>query len=258
MSLIHATAVIDPSAQLGVGVSVGAYAIIGADVHIGDGCVIGPHAVILGPTRMGRENRVWQFASIGDAPQDLKYRGERTSLEIGDRNQFRECCTVSRGTSTGDAVTRIGSDNLFMAYTHVAHDCVVGSHCVMANYAGLAGHVELDDWVILGGYAGVHQFCKVGAHAFLANNATETRDVPPFLMVAGTPAVPKGINLEGLKRRGFTLAQVSAVKAAYKALYRSGLKLNEATDELKQLAVTEHVVQAFVDFLPRVTRSLVR
>jgi UDP-N-acetylglucosamine acyltransferase len=258
MSLVHATAIIDPSAQLGVGVSVGAYAIIGADVQIGDGCVIGPHAVILGPTRMGRDNRVWQFASIGDAPQDLKYRGERTSLEIGDRNQFRECCTVSRGTATGDAVTRIGSDNLFMAYTHVAHDCIVGSHCVMANYAGLAGHVELDDWVILGGYSGVHQFCKVGAHAFLANNATTTRDVPPFVMVAGAPAVPKGINLEGLKRRGFTAAQISAVKAAYKTLYRSGLKLNEAAEELNRLTVTEPVVQAFVDFLPRVTRSLVR
>ncbi len=145
-----------------------------------------------------------------------------------------------------------------MAYTHVAHDCVVGSHCVMANYAGLAGHVELDDWVILGGYAGVHQFCKVGQHSFLANNATATRDVPPFVMVAGAPAEPKGINLEGLKRRGFTPSQVSAVKSAYKTLYRSGLKLNEAAEELRRLAAEEPVVQAFVDFLPRVTRSLVR
>jgi UDP-N-acetylglucosamine acyltransferase len=255
---IHPSAIVDASARIGADVVIGPYSVIGADVEIGDGCRIGPHVVIQGPTRLGRENRVWQFASIGDAPQDLKYRGERTTLEIGDRNQFRECCTVSRGTVTGHNTTRIGHDNLFMAYTHVAHDCIVGSHCVLANYSGLAGHVEIDDWVILGGYSGVHQFCKIGAHAFLANNSTTTRDVPPYVMAAGAPAEPKGINAEGLKRRGFTAEDVAAIKTAYKTLYRSGLKLQEATAALESLAAEAPAVKALVEFLPRVTRSLVR
>lgn len=258
MGRIHPTAIIDPSAELADDVTVGPYAVIGADVTVGAGTRIAAHAMVVGPTTLGRDNRVWQFASIGDDPQDLKYRGERTTLEIGDRNQFRECCTVSRGTASGHGTTRIGSDNLFMAYAHVAHDCIVGNHCVLANYAGLAGHVEVDDWVILGGYSGVHQFCKIGQHAFLANNATATRDVPPYLMVSGAPAVPKGINSEGLKRRGFSADDVTAIKGAYKVLYRSGLKLQEATDELERRARVTPVLQAFVDFLPRATRSLVR
>ncbi len=207
---------------------------------------------------MGAGNEVWQFASIGDIPQDKKYGGEQTLLEIGDRNRFRECCTVNRGTVTGSGITRIGSDNLFMAYAHVAHDCIVADHCVLANCATLAGHVELDDWVILGGFAGVHQFCKIGAHAFLANNAAATRDVPPFVMVAGAPAEPKGINAEGLKRRGFEAAAIANIKAAYKVLYRSGLKLAEASAELARLAAAQPEIRPLVDFLPRVTRSLVR
>ena len=258
VTAIHPTAIVDPKASLDSSVTVGAYSLIGAGVEIGAGSVIGPHAVILGPTRMGRDNRVFQFASIGDIPQDKKFSGEESRLEIGDRNVFRECCTVNRGTVTGALVTRIGHDNLFMAYTHVAHDCIVGSHCIMANYATLAGHVELDDWAILGGYAGVHQFCKIGAHAFLANNAAATRDVPPYVMAAGAPAEPKGINSEGLKRRGFDAESIARVKNAYKVLYRSGLKLNEATEQLQALVASEPEVKLLVDFLPRVTRSLIR
>ena len=258
MANVDPHAVVSPRAELADDVTVGAFAVIGADVRLGPGCRIGPHAVVLGPTTMGRDNQVWQFASVGDAPQDKKYRGEPTRLEIGDRNLFRECCTVNRGTASGHGVTRIGSDNLFMAYTHIAHDSIVGNHCVLANYATLAGHVELDDWVIMAGYSGVHQFCKVGAHAFLANNAAVTRDVPPFLMVAGAPAEPKGINAEGLKRRGFAAAEIAHIKAAYRVLYRSGLKLAQATVELRRLAQLQPELQPFLDFLPRVTRSLIR
>ncbi len=258
MTQVHPTAIIDPQATLAPDVVVGAYSVIEGEVRIGAGTRIGPHVVIKGPTRIGAENHIFQFASIGDDPQDKKYQGERTELIIGDRNVFRETCTVNRGTVAGGGVTRIGDDNLFMAYTHVAHDCVVASHCILANYSGLAGHVELDDWVILGGYSGVHQFCKIGAHAFLANNATATRDVPPFVMVAGAPAEPKGINSEGLKRRGFSAEDLAAVKAAYKVLYRSGLKLSEATTELVVLAESCAALQPLIDFLPRVTRSLVR
>ncbi|MEI6458540.1 MAG: acyl-ACP--UDP-N-acetylglucosamine O-acyltransferase [Pseudomonadota bacterium] len=258
MAAIHSTAIVDPKATLADDVTVGAYSIIGAGVEIGAGTVIGPHAVVLGPTRIGRGNHIFQFASIGDVPQDKKYDGEDSRLEIGDHNVFRECCTVNRGTVTGALVTRIGSDNLFMAYTHVAHDCIVGSHCIMANYATLAGHVELDDWAILGGYAGVHQFCKIGAHAFLANNSAATRDVPPYVMAAGAPAEPKGINAEGLKRRGFDAQAITRIKNAYRVLYRTGLKLAEATEQLHLLATTQPEVQLLVEFLPRVTRSLIR
>lgn len=258
MATIHPTAIVDPSAELAAGVTVGPYAIIGAGVVIGEGTRIATHAVVLGPTRLGRDNHVFQFASVGDVPQDKKFAGERTFLEIGDRNVFRECCTVSRGTVTGAGVTRIGNDNLFMAYTHVGHDCIVGDHCIFANYATLAGHVEIDDHVILGGYAGVHQFCKIGTHAFLANNSAATRDVPPFVMAAGTPAEPKGINAEGLRRRGFDAGQLANIKSAYKVLYRSGLKLGEATLELGRRVAEQPEIAPLVAFLPRVTRSLIR
>lgn len=258
MASIHPTAIVDASAELEATVTVGPYAVIGPRVVMGPGCRVGPHAVVLGPTRMGAGNEIWQFASIGDIPQDKKYGGEETFLEIGDRNRFRECATVNRGTVTGAGATRIGSDNLFMAYTHVAHDCIVGSHCVLANYAGLAGHVEIDDHVIFGGYAGAHQFCKIGAHAFLANNAVATRDVPPYVMLAGSPGEPKGVNVEGLRRRGFTAEQIANIKGAYRVLYRSGLKLAEAAAELERLAAAQPEVRAFVEFLPRATRSLAR
>lgn len=255
---IDPRAVIAPSAQLAEGVEVGPFAVIGEGVEIGEGSIIGPHAVINGPTRIGRECRVFQFASIGDAPQDKKYRGEPTRLEIGDRNTFRECCTVNRGTVGGHGITRIGSDNLFMAYSHVAHDCVIGDHCVFSNSVALAGHVEVADWVIMSGFAGVHQFCKVGAHAFLANNTAVTRDVPPYLLVAGTPAEPKGINSEGLKRRGFTPEQIANIKQAYRVLYRDGLKLEEASETLERLAADQPELRLFTAFLPTVTRSIVR
>ena len=256
--MIDARAIVSPKARVAAGVEVGPYTIVGDDVEIGEGTWVGPHAVINGPTTIGRDCRIHQFASIGDAPQDKKYRGEPTRLEVGDRNVFREFCTINRGTVGGHGVTRIGDDNRFMAYAHVAHDCVVGNKCVMANYSVLAGHVEIGDWVILAGYAGIHQFCKVGAHAFLGNNAAVTRDVPPFLLVSGSPAEPKGINSEGLKRRDFNAEQIANIKNAYRVLYRSGLKLAEAAEKLQEMARTQPEVQPFVDFLPRVTRSIVR
>jgi UDP-N-acetylglucosamine acyltransferase len=256
--MIDPRAIVAPTARIAPGVEVGPYTVIGDQVEIGEGTWVGPHAVINGPTSIGRDCKIYQFASIGDAPQDKKYKGEPTRLEVGDRNVFREFCTINRGTTSGHGVTRIGDDNLFMAYAHVAHDCVVGDQCVMANYSVLAGHVEIGDWVILAGYAGVHQFCKVGAHAFLGNNAAVTRDVPPYLLVSGSPAEPKGINSEGLKRRDFTPEQIANIKGAYRVLYRSGLKLAEAADKLQELAQTQAEVQPFVDFLARATRSIVR
>ena len=258
MARIHPTAIVASGATLAADVEVGPYSIIEDEVSLGAGCRVGPHVVLKGPTKLGRNNRISQFASLGDDPQDKKYHGERSYLEIGDGNVFRECATVHRGTEAGSGVTRIGNDNLFMAYTHVAHDCIVGSHCILANYSGLAGHVEVDDWVILGGYSGVHQFCKIGAHAFLANNATATRDVPPFVMAAGAPAEPKGINVEGLKRRGFDAERIAAVKAGYKILYRSGFKLAEASAELERRLPQMPELKAYLEFLPRSTRSLIR
>jgi UDP-N-acetylglucosamine acyltransferase len=256
--MIDPRAIISPKAQIDTGVTIGPFSIIGDGVTIGAGTIIGPHVVVNGPTTLGRDNHVFQFASIGEAPQDKKYKGEPTQLIIGDRNVFREACTMHRGTATGHGITRIGDDNLFMAYSHVAHDCVVGNKCILSNCVALAGHVELDDWVICSGYAAVHQFCKVGAHAFLANNAAVTRDVPPYLMVAGTPADPVTINAEGLKRRGFTPEQIANLKNAYRVLYRQGLKFAEAEVELKRLGATQPEVQLMVDFFPRVTRSLIR
>ena len=256
--MIDPRALIAPDAVLGEGVEVGPYSIIGAGVRIGAGSWIGPHAVIVGPTTLGRDNKVFQFASVGDAPQDKKYRGEPTRLEVGDRNVFREFCSVNRGTAGGRGVTKIGDDNLFMAYSHVAHDCIVGSNCVMSNCTALAGHVELGDWVILSGYAGIHQFCKVGAHSFLANNAAVTRDVPPFMLVAGTPAEPKGVNSEGLKRRGFSPDQIASIRNAYRLLYRSGLKLATAIEQLRALAVNQPELLPFVQFLAVSERGIVR
>jgi UDP-N-acetylglucosamine acyltransferase len=257
-TVIHPTAIVSPKAELADDVTVGAYTVIEDGVKVGKGTWIGPHAVIKGPTTIGEGNKIFQFASIGDAPQDLKYKGEPTRLEIGDRNVFREFTTMNRGTVGGGGLTVIGSDNLFMAFTHVAHDCRVGNRIVMANYATLAGHVELGDWVIMGGYSGTHQFTKVGAHAFIGNNAAVTRDVPPYVMVVGTPAVPHSINSEGLKRRGFTPEQIRNLKNAYRVLYRSDMKLADAVAELRKRAETQPELQIFVDFIGESTRSLVR
>ena len=256
--MIDARAVVSPQAELAPDVSVGPFSVIGPQVRIGPRSVIGPHAVINGPTTLGADNRVFQFASIGDAPQDKKYRGEPTLLEIGDRNVFRECCTINRGTAGDKGVTRIGDDNLFMAYSHVAHDCVIGANTVFANCASLGGHVEIGDWVILGGLTAVHQFTKIGAHAFLGGGSILSRDVPPYVMVAGNPAVPHSINSEGLKRRGFTEEQVRNVREAYRILYRLELRLAEALTQLEPLAAANPEVRAFVDFIHGSTRSLVR
>src|SRR5882757_2040307 len=256
--MIDSRAVVSPQAQLASDVQVGPFTVIGPQVEIGAGTWIGPHAVINGPTRIGRDNKVFQFASLGDAPQDKKYKGEPTRLEIGDRNVFRESCTVNRGTTHDQGVTRIGDDNLFMAYSHVAHDCQVGSKTVFANCAALGGHVEIGDWVILGGLTAVHQFVKVGAHAFLAGGAIVQRDVPPYVMVAGNPAQPHMVNAQGLKRRGFDEEQVRNIRNAYRVLYRSDLKLADALEKLQPLADTRSEIKAFVDFIRHSTRSLVR
>src|SRR5262245_21040108 len=230
---IHPTALIAPDAKIASDVDIGAYSVVGPGVTIGAGSWVGPHVVIEGPTTIGRENRIFQFASIGAAPQDLKYKGEPTRLEIGARNVFRENCTINRGTTKDQLVTRIGDDNLFMCGAHVGHDSVIGSRCVFANYAILGGHVEVGDYVHFGGFSGVHQFCKIGAHAFIANNAAVTRDVPPFIMAVGRPAEPHSINAEGLKRRGFTPQQIRNLRNAYRTLFRSKLKLSTAMAELK-------------------------
>jgi UDP-N-acetylglucosamine acyltransferase len=257
-AVVHATAIVSPDAVLAEGVEVGPYSVIGAGVTIGRGTRIGPHVVIEGETRIGEENRIFQFASVGADPQDKKYRGEASRLEIGDRNVIRECVTIHRGTVQDRGVTRIGDDNLLMAYVHVAHDCVIGSHCVLANNATLAGHVHIDDWAIMGGLSAVHQFGKVGAHAFIANNAAVTRDVPPYVMAVGQPADAHSINAEGLKRRGFTPAQIRNIRAAFRTLYRSGLKLAEATAELERLAKDQPEILPLVEFLPTATRGIVR
>ena len=256
--MIDARAIVSGEAELAADVSVGPFSIIGPQVQIGPRTEVGPHVVINGPTTIGAGNRIFQFASIGDAPQDKKYQGEPTRLQIGDRNVFRESCTMNRGTAHDQGVTRIGSDNLFMAYAHVAHDCVVGSHTVFANCAALGGHVEIGDWAILGGLTAVHQFTKIGAHAFLGGGAIVTRDVPPYVMVAGNPAVPHAVNSEGLKRRGFTEEHVRNIREAYRILYRSDLKLSEALEKMQLLAAKQPEVRVFVDFIGTSTRSIVR
>jgi UDP-N-acetylglucosamine acyltransferase len=256
--MIDARAVVSPQADIAEGVEIGPYSIIGAGVSIGAGTWVGPHVVINGPTRIGRDNKIYQFASLGDAPQDKKYKGEPTRLEIGDRNIFRESVTVNRGTVTGNSVTIVGNDNLLMANSHVAHDCTLGDQIVLANCASLGGHVELGNWVIMGGLSAVHQFTKVGDHAFLAHNTMVTRDVPPYVMAVGRPAVPHSVNSEGLKRRGFTAEQILNIRRAYKLLYRSGLKLDDALEQLEQAAAAQAEIRPFVDFIKRSSRSLVR
>jgi UDP-N-acetylglucosamine acyltransferase len=256
--VIDPRAVIAPSAELAADVSVGPYSIIGSGVQIGPRTVIGPHAVINGPTIIGADNRIFQFASLGDEPQDKKHQGESTRLEIGDHNVFRESCTINRGTARDKGVTRVGNDNLFMAFSHVAHDCVIGNQTVFANCASLGGHVEIGDWAILGGLTAIHQFSRIGAHAFLGGGSIVSRDVPPYVMVAGNPAVPHAVNVEGLKRRGFSEDQIKNIREAYRILYRSELKLADAVARLAPLVPTQPELRIFVDFIQSSTRSLVR
>ena len=255
---VHPTAIIEPSVRLADDVSIGPYSVIGAEVEIGAGCSVGSHTTIEGPTRIGRDNHINSHAAIGGDPQDKKYRGERSELVIGDGNTIREFVTISRGTADGGGVTRIGDDNWIMAYVHIAHDCVVGNHTILANNATLAGHVELGDHVVLGGFSGVHQFCKIGAHAFAAMFAAINRDVPPFVYAAGQFAVPRGVNAEGLKRRGFSTERITAIKRAYRTLYMSGNTLKEARAELEDQANHSEDVRALVDFMDRSERALVR
>lgn len=258
MSRIHPTAIVDPGAELAGDVQVGPYSVIGPDVKIGPGSVIGPHVVIRGPTTLGQGNRIYQFASVGDDPQDKKYAGEATRLEIGDHNTIREFCTINRGTAQDSGVTRIGNDNWIMAYVHIAHDCDVGDHTIMANCVTLAGHVSVGDWAILGGFSKVHQFCKIGAHSFCGMDTGLNRDLPPYVVASGMPARPAGINSEGLKRRGFTGEQVRGIKNAYRTLYRSGLKLDEAIERLRAEAESRPELQLLLDFLAASERSIVR
>ncbi|HEX9585896.1 MAG TPA: acyl-ACP--UDP-N-acetylglucosamine O-acyltransferase [Gammaproteobacteria bacterium] len=255
--MIHPLAIVDPGAKIGKDVQIGAFSIIGAGVEIGNGTWIGPHVVINGPTRIGSENRIYQFSSLGEAPQHLGYKGEPTWLEIGDRNIIREYCTLNRGSAGGGGVTRLGHDNFIMAYCHVAHDCQVGNRTIFANGTSLAGHVRVEDQVIFGGFTMIHQFCRVGAHAMTGISTVTFKDIPPYLLVAGNTAVPHGLNVRGLKRRNFSEQSIEALRQAYKLVYKSGLRLSEATEQLAQ-AATNPEVRHFLDFIKQSERGIVR
>jgi UDP-N-acetylglucosamine acyltransferase len=256
--MIDPRAAVDPAAEIEEGVSIGPFCVIGPHVQIGKGTTIGPHVVINGPCKIGCDNRIYQFASIGEDPQDKKYAGEQTFLEIGDRNRIREFVTIHRGTVQDEAVTRIGSDNLLMAYTHVAHDCRIGNNAILANAASLGGHVHVGDWVILGGFSIVHQFCRLGAHCFTGMGSAVSKDVPPFVMVGGHPAKPHGINSEGLKRRDFSSDQIATIKRAYRMLYSFGLPLAEARKQITEAGANNDEMREIADFLASSERSIVR
>ena len=256
--MVHATAQIAEGVKLGADVAIGAYCVIAADVEIGDGTVLGPHVVVNGPTRIGRGNHIHAFASIGGDPQDKKFEGERSELVIGDRNRIREFVTINRGTGQGGGATRIGNDNWIMAYVHIAHDCQVGNHTVFSNNATLAGHVVIGDHVILSGFSGVHQFCRIGEHAFIGMGCLVNGDVPPFVIMANEYGRPRGINTEGLKRRGFSPERIAGIRRAYKVLYMSGLQLSEAREELQRIAVESPDVTTMIEFLEQAQRPIVR
>ena len=255
---IHATAIIDPRARLGAGVSIGAYTVIDGDVEIHDGTSIGHHCVVTGHTKIGRDNRIFHFVSLGEANQDKKYAGEPTRLEIGDRNTIREYCSFNRGTAQDRGVTTIGSDNWLMAYVHIAHDCVVGDKTTIANCTQLAGHVQVGDWATLGGFTGVHQFVKIGAHVMCGVSSVVLMDLPPYVTFGGSPLAAAGINAEGLKRRGFAPEQIATIKDAYKTLYRLGLTFAEAKSRLAAAAVLKPELKLLADFLAASTRGIVR
>jgi UDP-N-acetylglucosamine acyltransferase len=256
--MIHPTAIIHPGARLGADVSIGAYSLIGEHVEIGAGTRVGPHVVITGHTRIGEGNRIFQFCSLGEEPQDKKYAGEPTHLEIGDNNVIREFCTFNTGTAQDVGVTRMGDHNWIMAYVHIAHDCQVGNHTIFANNATLAGHVQIGDYAILGGFTGVHQFCRVGAHVITGIASVVRQDIPPFLTVAGNPLAPFGINSEGLKRRGYSAEALAALKRAYKTLYKSGLSLADAQAAIAAEAQTQPELAPLAEFLASAGRGIVR
>ena len=256
--MIHKTAIVSRLAEIADGVEIGPYSVIGDNVSIGRGTRIASHVVIQGPTTIGEDNRIYQFSSIGDDPQDKKFAGEETRLEIGDRNTIREYCTINRGTAQDEGITTLGNDNWILAYVHIAHDCRVGNHTIFSNNATLAGHVHVGDWVIFAGFSGAHQFCHVGAHSFLGMFAGTSRDVPAYTLVAGQPATVRGINTEGLKRRKFTPEQISNIKNAYRIVYRKGLKLADAISEVEELAKSQPEVELFAKSLHTSDRGLLR
>lgn len=258
MLLIHPAAIVDPSAQLAENVEVGPWTYIGPDVEIGEGTVIGPHVVVKGPTVIGRNNKIFQFASVGEDCQDKKYAGEPTKLIIGDNNIIREACTIHRGTTQDQGLTSIGNDNLFMVNVHIAHDAVIGSNCIFANDTNIAGHVRIGDFAILGGASQVHQFVQVGAHSMCGTGSVVLKDVPAYVMANGNSAQPHGINVEGLKRRGFEKPEIKVLLASYKAIYRQGLTKEEALTKLNELKSECAAVQLFIDSLTNSTRGIIR
>jgi UDP-N-acetylglucosamine acyltransferase len=256
--LIDSRAVVASGARVHEDVVVGPFVVIGDDVEIGRGSRIDAHAVIKGPTTIGADNHIYSFASIGDDPQDKKYKGERTRLVIGDRNSIREGCTINRGTIQDEGVTTVGNDNWIMAYAHIAHDCRVGNHTIFANNASIAGHVQVGDHVILGGFTAVHQFCRIGAHSLTSMFSYVTKDIPAYVTVSGRPAEPRGVNAEGLKRRGFTAAQIRNIREAYRTVFRQALKLDEAIAQLEELVPDQPEVELFLASLRNGTRGLAR
>lgn len=257
--MIHSTVVIDPDARIGENVSIGPYSVIGQGVTIGDNTWIGSHAVIKGPTRIGKSNRIFQFCSIGDDPQDKKFDNDNNStLEIGDCNVIREYCSINRGTEHGGGKTVIGNSNWIMAYVHIAHDCIIGSNIIFANNTTLAGHVAVDDYAIFGGFTGIHQFCQIGKHCFTAISSVVVKDVPPYLMIAGNTAKPSGLNREGLKRHGFSSETINLLRKAYKIVYREGLTVKAALENLQELAEQSEEVRYFAEFIEQSKRGIVR
>ena len=256
--MIHESAIIDPAASIADGVTIGPYSVIGANVTIGEGTWVGSHVVIKGETRIGKHNKIYPFASIGEDPQDLDYQGEATQLAIGDHNLIREFCTINRGSAGGEGVTRVGDHNFLMNYVHIAHDCVVGNNTIFANNAGIAGHVAVEDFVVLGAFSGVHQFCRIGAYSFLGRATKIVKDIPPYMMVAGNPGVPCGLNSVGLKRHGFDTSTLRHLREAYKILYRRGLKLSDAQEQLKDMASDSTEVKRLLQAIEQSTRGIAR
>ncbi|AXW87146.1 acyl-ACP--UDP-N-acetylglucosamine O-acyltransferase [Lonsdalea britannica] len=257
-AFIHPSSIVEDGAVIGAGVHIGPFCWIGSQVEIGAGTVLKSHVVVNGVTRIGNDNEIYQFVSIGEVNQDLKYAGEPTRVEIGDRNRIRESVTIHRGTAQDDGLTKVGSDNLLMINTHIAHDCIVGNHCILANNATLGGHVSVDDYAIIGGMTAVHQFCVIGAHVMVGGCSGVAQDVPPYVIAQGNHATPFGINIEGLKRRGFDKATLHAIRNTYKLIYRSGKTLDEVKPDIEALAADHPAVQAYLDFFTRSTRGIIR